>query len=66
MTVAKVIEVISEGETIEDAIQTAVREVAKTVKNVKQIDVMHIKGIVEKNKVKKYSVNCNITFVVDR
>jgi flavin-binding protein dodecin len=66
MAVAKVIEVLSEGDTIEEAIQSAVKEVSKTVKHVKQINVVHIEGIVEKNKITKFRVNSNISFIVDR
>jgi len=65
MTVVKVIEVISEGKTIESAMEAAVAEVTRTVKNVNQINVVHIEGIVEKNKILKYRVNSNISFLIE-
>lgn len=65
MSVVKIIEVISEGKTIEAAMEAAVSEVTKTVQNVNQINVVHIEGIVEKNKISKYRVNANLSFLVD-
>lgn len=66
MSIVKVIEVISEGATVEAAIKAGVEEAAKTVKEIKQINVCHVEGIVEKNKIKKFRVNSKISFVVDR
>lgn len=65
MAIVKVIEVISEGKSIEAAIEAAVSEVTKTVKNVNQVNVVHIEAIVEKNKILKYRVNSNISFLID-
>lgn len=65
MAVVKIIEVISEGKTIEQAMEAAVSEVTKTVQNVNQINVVHIEGIIEKNKISKYRVNSNISFLVE-
>ncbi len=65
MSIVKVIEVICEGKTIEDAMQAGVAEAAKTVKDIKQINVSYIEGLVENNKIKKYRVNAKISFLVD-
>lgn len=65
MSIAKVIEVISEGKTIEEAIQSAITEAAKTLHNVKQLNVQHIEALVENNKVTRYRVNAKISFVLD-
>ncbi|CUI17034.1 hypothetical protein PNK_1421 [Candidatus Protochlamydia naegleriophila] len=65
MSIAKVIEVISEGKSIEEAIQSAVTEAAKTLHNIKQINVQHIEALIENNKVSKYRVNVKISFVLD-
>lgn len=65
MAVVKIIEVISEGKSIEAAMEAAVTEVTKTVQHVNQINVVHIEGVVEKNKISKYRVNANLSFVVD-
>lgn len=64
MSIVKVIEVISEGATVEAAIKAAVTEASKTVHDIKQINVVHIEGIVEKNEVTKFRVNSNISFLV--
>jgi len=65
MSIVKVIEVLCEGKTIEAAMNSAVKEASKTIKNIKQIDVKWIHGHVEKNKITKYRVNAKISFVVE-
>ena len=65
MSVVKVIELISEGESVEAAIKAAVSEASKTLKNIRQINVEHIEALVEKNKISKYRVNCKLSFIVD-
>lgn len=70
MSIVKVIEIISEGKTLEEAINSGVEEASKTVQNIKQINVDHIEGIVEKNKsskyrISKFRVNSKISFLVD-
>lgn len=65
MSIVKIIEVISEGETIDAAIKSAVAEASKTIDNIKQVNVDHIEAIVENNKVVKFRVNCFISFVVN-
>ncbi len=65
MSVAKVIEVIAEGDTIEGAINSAVAEASKTVDNIKNVYAEGIQAVVGDKKVKKYRVNCKVTFVVN-
>jgi dodecin len=65
MTVAKVIEIIGEGKSIEAALESAIHEAAKTLKNVVQIDVDHVKALVEHNKITKYRVSAKISFIVE-
>lgn len=65
MSVAKVIEIICEGDTIENALKNGIKDVTKTVKNVKQINVKHVEAIVNKNKIASFRVNANVTFVVE-
>lgn len=64
MSIVKVIEVISEGDSVDAAIKSAVVEASKTVENIKQINVDYIEGIVENNKVVKFRINSKISFVV--
>lgn len=65
VTVAKMIELISEGASIDAAVKTAVDEAAKTIKDIKQVNVKNIEALVEKNKVTKFRVNVKISFVVE-
>ena len=64
-SVAKVIEVIAEGKSIEDAVENAAKEASKTLKNVKSIYVEGIKAEVDDGEIKKYRVNAKVTFVLD-
>lgn len=65
MSVAKVIEVIAEGETVEQAFENAVSEASKSVKSIKSAWTGGVEAIVENNKIKYYRVNVKITFLVN-
>lgn len=65
MSIVKVIEVMCEGKTIEEALNAGVREASKTIKNIKQIDVKWIHAHVENNKITAYRVNAKISFVIE-
>jgi hypothetical protein len=65
-SIVKVIELISEGKTIEEAMQSAVTEAAKTLHNIKQVNVEHIEARVENNKISKYRVICKLSFLIER
>jgi flavin-binding protein dodecin len=65
MALAKVIEVIAEGKTIESAVDAAVKEASDTVRNIKSIYIEGIQALVDDSKVTKYRVNVKVTFVVD-
>jgi len=65
MPIAKVIEVISEGNTIQNAVEAAAEDSAKSVRNVRHVNVENIQAIVEDGRVSKYRVNAKVTFVVD-
>ena len=64
-SVAKVIEVIAEGKTIEDAVENAAKEASKSLKNVRSVYVEGIKASVEDGKIKSYRVNAKVTFVIE-
>ncbi len=66
MSLAKVIEVIAEGESVEQAVQNAVTQASKTVQNIKSVNCENIQGIVSNNHVEKYRVNAKVTFVVEK
>lgn len=65
MSLAKVIEVLAEGESLEAAAENAVTEAGKTVKNIKHVYLRDPQGIVENGKIVKYRVNAKISFVVE-
>lgn len=64
MSIVKVIEVISEGPTVDAALKSAVEEAAKTIKDIRQVNVQHIEALVEKNKISKIRLNAKLSFVV--
>ena len=65
MSLAKVIEVLAEGDSIEAAVENAVAEASKTVKNLRSAYVNDIQAIVREGTVVKYRVNVKITFVIE-
>ena len=66
MPIVKVIEVIASSEKgIDDAIQTAVTEASKTVRNIDSVFVKDIKAHVKGDKVISYGVICKISFRLD-
>lgn len=65
MPVAKVIELISEGITMEEAVSKAAAKATKTLRNVTAVNVKNIKALVENGKVVRYRVNTKVTFVLE-
>lgn len=64
MTVVKIIEIMSEGKTIEEAVESAIKHASHTIKDIHQIDIEHIHAKVENNKVTKYRLDTKISFVI--
>jgi hypothetical protein len=65
-TVVKVIEVIAQSEkSFDDAAQSAVKEVAKTVKNIKSVWIDNFSGTVQGDRITEYRVNAKVSFVVE-
>lgn len=65
MSIAKVVEVLAEGDSIEGAIQAAVSEAAETVRGIKHVYVEGVQALVEGDEVVKYRVNAKLTFIVE-
>ncbi|MEX2154440.1 MAG: dodecin family protein [Gemmatimonadaceae bacterium] len=64
-SIAKVIEVIAESDkSWDDAVKNAVAEAAKTIENITEVWVASMKAVVQNNKVTKYRITANITFVL--
>ncbi|HET6528489.1 MAG TPA: dodecin family protein [Balneolaceae bacterium] len=66
MSLAKNIEVIAEGETIEQAFENAVSEASETVSSIKQVWADNIRAVVENNKITSYRIDAKITFEVKK
>ena len=65
MAVLKVIEILSNSnESWEDATQNAVKEAAKSVKNIRSVYVQDQSAIVDGNDITEFRVNVKITFEV--
>ena len=62
----KVIEVLAESDkSWEDAASQAVTRASKTVHGIKSIYIKDMEAKVENNKITKYRINANITFLLD-
>lgn len=64
MSIVKVIEVLAEGKTIEAAMESAVKDASKTVRNIRSLYLENLQAIVEDDKIAKYRVNVKVSFVV--
>ncbi len=65
MSVVKVIEVIATSEkSFEDATKNALKEAAKSVKNIKSLYVKEMNAKVKDNEIVSYGVNAKISFIV--
>ncbi|MBF7096271.1 dodecin family protein [Alkalibacter mobilis] len=65
MSVVKVIELLAESNVSwEAAAKDAVKEAAKTVKNIKSIYVSGLQGVVEGDEIVKYRADVKVSFVV--
>ena len=66
MPVGKVVELVGTSERgFEDAINEAVRRSAKTLRNVRGIDVIGQKALVKNGKVVEYRVNLKLSFGIE-
>ena len=64
--VLKVIEVLSESDkSWEDAAQQAVTRAGKTLHGIKSIYIKNFEARVDNNKIVKYRINANVTFLLD-
>ncbi len=62
----KVIEVLAESDkSWEDATSQAVTRASKSVHGIKSIYIKDMNAQVENNKITKYRINANISFVLD-
>ncbi len=65
MSVVKVIEVLAQSDkSWEDAVQKALDEASKTVRNIQSIYLKDVQAIVEDDEITAYRVNTKISFMV--
>lgn len=65
MSIVKVIEVLAtSNESFEDATRNAVKEAAKTVKNIQSVYVKDMNAKVENGAIASYGVTAKISFTV--
>lgn len=66
MSVLKSAEILADStESWEDAVQTAVTRMGKTVRNIRSANIENLSCTVEDGKVQTYRVICKMTFEVD-
>lgn len=66
MAVVKVVELVGNSETSwEDAVHQAVRAAAKTVRNIRGVEVLNWTGEIEGDKITGYKANVQVAFVVE-
>jgi len=66
MSMLKVIEVLAESDkSWEDAAQGAVTDAAKTVHGIKSIYIKEMEASVDNDRITKYRINANISFLLD-
>jgi flavin-binding protein dodecin len=65
--VVKIVELIgSSPDGWKEAVENAVKEAAKTVKNITGVHVKRCTAKVEDNKIVEYRADCKVTFIVER
>lgn len=66
MSIVKVIEVIaSSDKSWEHAARRAVKDAAKSVKNIKHVYIENMTALVDDGEIKEYRINAKVSFVVD-
>ena len=64
MSVAKSLELLAEGDTLEDATEAAVEEASKTIANIQGVYVDNYRAIVEDGRIQAYRVRAKVTFIL--
>lgn len=64
MSVAKSIEILAQGDTLEAATEEALREASKSVEDIQNIYVDDYRAIVENGEIQAYRVHSKVTFVI--
>ena len=66
MSVVKIVELVGcSDKSWQDAVDNAVRRAAKTIRNIRGVDVLGWTGKVKDGKIVEYRANVKISFVVE-
>jgi len=66
MPVVKVIELVgSSSEGLQEAVESAVKEAAKTLRNLRGVDVIGWTAKIEGDKIVEYRANVKVSFLVE-
>lgn len=66
MAVLKVIELLAESDkSWEDAVQNAVKEASKSLKNIRSVNITNQSCVVKSNQIQSYRINAKVTFEVE-
>lgn len=65
-SIAKIIEVQAEGDTVEEAVEAAVEGASESVRNIKNVYVRDFQAIVKDGAVSHFRVDTKITFVLEK
>lgn len=63
-SVAKTIEILAEGETIEEATENAYEHAAQSVDDIRHLYVDDYRALVEDGEIDRYRVDAKVTFIV--
>ena len=64
--VVKVIELVGSSPTsFDDAVRTAVRTAAQTLRGIRGVEIVSSSATVQDNEITNYKVNCKVAFVID-
>lgn len=65
MSTAKIVEIISQGASIDEAVKNGVKDVAKSVTGIQAVYVKEIQALVNKQQVTTFRTTLKITFIVE-
>ena len=66
MPVVKIIELVGcSSKGLQDAVECAVKEAAKTIRNLRGVDILSWTAKIENNKIVEYCANVKISFLVE-
>ena len=66
MSVVKIIEIIAEGNSIENAIENGLERASETVEGIQNIWVKDVKAQVENNKISTYRLILKVSFILNK